>query len=471
MSLLDDALGVLLGDDLAHVVELAVCVRDGVVEAHSRGGVVGITADGRRAWVRGTDPLGRQDPGAFSPLDDEMQNRRPAASDNHYPFAYDNIAQLFADRRAPDIAVVHTPAHNWEERGGHRGEHGSADVVQSRAPFIVAGDGIRARGMLDDAARMIDVAPTVAALAGIESVDGLYLRAQQGRARTELFDGRPDRVVCFLWDGTNANVLYAMAAAGELPNVARLMDAGAAFAGGCIASFPSVTLANHTTAVTGTHPGRHGVLNNFYFDRPTGQQIVANSPETWHAARDHIASGVQTIFEVLEPLGGTAAINEPADRGAGYATFDIVRAAGGWAAMQRSVPTPSDVPGTSSAFLPIREYAWSSAADHLAVQQAEQVLASGPRLMWVNLILPDAVNHAGGPYAEIAYQGLRETDVRMGRIIDAVERAGGSTAYLLFADHGMEESEPDCKGDFDESLERAGIPFRDEGYGFIYLDP
>jgi phosphonoacetate hydrolase len=33
----------------------------------------------------------------------------------------------------------------------------------------------------------------------------------------------------------------------------------------------------------------------------------------------------------------------------------------------------------------------------------------------------------------------------------------------------MEESDPECKGDFDQALTRAGIPFRDEAYGFVYL--
>jgi hypothetical protein len=34
----------------------------------------------------------------------------------------------------------------------------------------------------------------------------------------------------------------------------------------------------------------------------------------------------------------------------------------------------------------------------------------------------------------------------------------------------MEESDPTCKGDFDAALVVAGIRFRDEGYGFIYLN-
>lgn len=469
---LDAALGVLLGDDLAHVVELVLCHRDGIVEAHGRAGSVGFDAGGVR-WVRGDDPLANQDPAAFSPLEQERSHLRPAAGVNHYPFAYDNCAHLFDDPRAPDLAVVHTAAHNWQERGGHLGEHGSLDVVQSRAPLILAGRGLKRNQRIQSAARMIDIAPTIACLLGIEARDGVALRGQRGRVLTEALDpsDRPVRVVAFLWDGANANVLYAMAAAGELPATARLIQEGSTFAHGLIASFPSVTLANHTTALTGVHPGQHGVLHNFYFDRVAGRRIVTNAPEVWHLARDEIAPGVDTLFEVVARAGGfSAAINEPVDRGAGYATFDVLRS-GGMNTVADAIPEPSSVPGSTAEFVERkREYAWSSAADHLAVQQALEVRSGSPRLMWVNLILPDAANHLAGPYAPMAHAALRDTDARMAAIMDALGER--DTAFVLLADHGMEESDPACRGDWMPALRAEGLRVHDEGEGFLYLlDP
>jgi hypothetical protein len=480
-TLIDDALGVLLSDEQAGIVDVVLCARDGVVEAHSLGGSVGFKRDGTVVFEKGRNPLERQDPGAFTPLDDEVKHLRPTNDANHYPHAYDNAAQLFEDPRAPDLAVVHTPAHNWEERGGHRGEHGSLDLVQSRAPLIVAGTGVRKLGRIDQEARMINIAPTLATLAGVRPHNGTLLRAQDGRPLDDVLDPseQPDHVVGFLWDGANANVLYAMADTGELPNVARLMSDGTTFGRGCIASFPSVTLANHTTALTGAHPGRHGVLHNFYFDRGTNRQIVTNSPDTWHFARDEISPDVETLFEAIARSGGgfTAAVDEPVDRGAGYATFDLVRASrSSGATMSSALPDPAQVPGATQTFVDLkREYGWATSADHLAVMQATQIWSGQtgtprPRFIWVNLILPDAANHAGGPYSDIGYAGLRDTDRRMGEILDAMEWGNGRTAFLLVADHGMEESDPECKGDFDDALARAGIPFRDEGYGFIYLD-
>ncbi len=477
-SLRERALEVLLGDELADVVDLVLLARDGEIEAHARGGSVGFTAEGVR-WVNGRDPLARQDVEAFTPLDAELAGRRPMNEQNQYPYAYTSVAQLFEDPRAPDLAVVHTPAHNWEERGGHRGEHGSLDLVQSRAPLVLSGAGVRRRGRIDAHARMVDVAPTLATLAGVAPHDGTLLRRQDGRELTEVLHERerPERVVAFLWDGTNANVLHALAEAGELPNVARLMGEGTTFGHGLIASFPSVTLANHTTALTGVHPGRHGVLHNAYFDRATATQIITNAPQTWHLARDHLAAGVETIFEAIARSGGgfTAAVDEPADRGANYSTFDFLRR-GEIKAVESALPEPTSLPGATQEFVNLkREYAWSSSADAMAVIQAQQLWRGEqgnprPAFMWVNLILPDAGNHAGGPYSDIGHAALKDTDRRMGEILDTLDWGGGTTAFALLADHGMEESDPGCKGDFDDALAREGIPFRDEAYGFIYLD-
>ena len=478
-ALKDRALEVLLGDELADVVDMVFLSRDGELEAHARDGSVGFGAGGVR-WTRGRDPLARQNPAAFSPLDAERSGVRPSNADNHYPYAYTSVAQLFDDPRAPDLAVVHTPAHNWEERGGHRGEHGSPDVIQSRAPLIFSGAGVRAKGRIAAHARMVDVAPTLATLAGVRpAAGGRVLARQDGSVIKEIVDGRerPRHVVAFLWDGTNANVLYAMADAGELPNVARLMQGGTTFAHGLLASFPTVTLANHTTAITGLHPGHHGILHNAYFDRATGRQIITNAPQTWHVARNELRDDAETIFEAIarSDRGFTAAVDEPTDRGAGYSTFDLFRR-GEVPALEGALPDPAALPGATQEFVNLkREYAWSTSADAMAVLQAQQLWSGAngnprPVFMWVNLILPDAANHAGGPYSDIGHAGLRDTDRRMGEILDAMDWGGGTTAFALLADHGMEESDPDCKGDFDEALTRAGIPFRDEGYGFIYLD-
>ena len=66
---------------------------------------------------------------------------------------------------------------------------------------------------------------------------------------------------------------------------------------------------------------------------------------------------------------------------------------------------------------------------------------------------------------------MRDSDARVGDVLAAVERAGAfdDTAFVLVADHGMQETDPAVRGDWDVELRDAGIDFRDEGYCFLYL--
>jgi phosphonoacetate hydrolase len=96
-----------------------------------------------------------------------------------------------------------------------------------------------------------------------------------------------------------------------------------------------------------------------------------------------------------------------------------------------------------------------------------------PLFCFVNCTLTDAAFHQGGPYSEIATASVRDSDARLGRVLDAVERAGAwdRTAFFLVADHGMEDSNPAVTGDWSNALDACGVPYRDEAYGFIYVDP
>ena len=170
--------------------------------------------------VDGVNPLADQSTDRFAPLAEERANPFPDRARNAYPNAYEQVAQLFDSPSAPDLIAIHTAAHNWEDEGGHRGEHGSIDVVQARAPFILAGPGVARRGLVPESCRLVDVAPTVLALLGVEPGRGVglngrprddaFLARQDGEPQLAMMDergGRPDHVIGFLFDGANANVL------------------------------------------------------------------------------------------------------------------------------------------------------------------------------------------------------------------------------------------------------------------------
>ena len=401
-DLADQALEILLDSSLEPIVDMVLTRRDGAYEALSADGRVRFTSETGLVSVleeQGANPIENQATDAFSPLGAELAHQHPHRRDNTYPNAYEQIVQLFDAPAAPDLCVLHSARHNWEDQGGHIGEHGSLGVVQARAPWIIAGRGVANLGVVPRAARLVDVAPTIASLLGCAPCeqfgDGRFLSRQDGVVRDDVLvpAERPRHVVGFLFDGANPNVLYAMAAAGEAPNVARLIEMGTAFGHGAMAGLPTVTLANHTSILTGAYPGHHGILNNAWYDRAAQRQVITNSPATWHVAMDNINPGTDSIHS----------------------------------AVRRTWPG--------------------------------------------NFTLTDAAMHECGPHSEMAAASVRDSDARVGEILAAVERAGvfDETAFVLVADHGMEENDPACTGDWDVALRGAGLQVRDEAYGFLYL--
>jgi hypothetical protein len=474
------AVDVLCDPSLAHIVDLvAYPDGDAIVVVNSEGASRWSRADPDAAGevLHGRDPVGVQDPLAFPTLAAELADPSPPNARNSYPWAASRLASLFAAAAAPDIAVVHTGRHHWPEFGGHAGEHGSLSVVQSRAPMLLSGPSVTARGRIEASARVVDVAPTLAWLAGEPLAALSHL---DGAALVDLLvPNAAERVVGLLWDGCNSNSLYAMAAAGELPAVARLLSRGCALAGGAIAEFPSVTLVNHTCALTGVGPGRHGIVNNAFYDRAAGVQRLTNDARTWHRWADWLTPGVPTVFQQVG--GSTACVNEPADAGAAYSTFALIREAaggasgGGAAAMDSLLPDPLADPLASQEYVEERrDYAWSSSVDAVGLQQVLELFSSraeAPRLTWWNTLLTDTGHHAGGPHSSVAHAAMRDADRRLGVFLDHLDRIGAlaSTTFMLTADHGSEGVDPTCVGDWDEPLRQAGVTFRDEAYGFIYL--
>ncbi len=170
-------------------------------------------------------------------------------------------------------------------------------------------------------------------------------------------------------------------------------------------------------------------------------------------------------------------VNEPADRGADYSTFELFRQQ----KVDLLLPDVSELPPhTTASFAESYEpYRWWSLADAVGLRQACSIWGGRhldvdyppPAFSWVSFSLTDAAFHAGGPHSEIARAAVRDTDGRIGDLIVAVERAGvlEDAAFILVADHGMEQSDPRVVGDWGDGLRAAGVDFRDESSGFIYL--
>jgi predicted AlkP superfamily pyrophosphatase or phosphodiesterase len=477
---LERAVDVLCDPALAQVVDLVAWTdEDRCVVVRNAGGAARLSFGGEAELLDGRllggrNPVADQNPLAFTPYEAELADPSPPNARNSYPLAAERLSSFFADRRAPDVVVVRTPRHYFPEAGGYLGEHGSLNVIQSRAPLILSGAGVTERGILHRWARVVDVAPTLASLAGAHPG---WLEGLDGRSLAELAAPGAAHVVGLLWDGVNAGDLLNLAAAGRLPGLARLLDQGCALNGGAIAEFPSVTLTNHTSALTGLGPGRHGIVGNAYYDVDTGQIVVANDAKSWHRTAELFRPGVATVFEMVGAVG-TACVNEPVDRGAAYSTMAFVRAAGspaGAEALAGALPDPRRSRFANQAQVAAdRSYAYWSAVDDAGLDQVLQLwrtAAEAPRLTWWNLTLTDAAHHAGGPRSEVARASLCDSDRRLEAFLDHLDRLGvsGDTIVLLTADHGSEAADPLCQGGWDAALRSAGVAVRDEAAGFLYL--
>jgi hypothetical protein len=488
----------LTAPDLSAIVDLVVWVEvdpsvDGpVAMAASHIGRVRLHPGGHQV-LEGSDPLASEDPMAFLPYDRERAHPGPRTSrENSYPYAASRILSLFADpTRSPDLAVMHTPRHFFPEQGGHVGEHGSLDVIQSRAPLLLSGKGVVRRGAVDEHARLVDVCPTLASMAGVPEAD-LHDAAGDpldGQVLTAYLGGEvPSRpkVIGILWDGAHCGDLLHLAESGELPGIARLISNGVALRGGAVAQFPSVTLTNHTSILTGLGPGRHGVLGNVFYDRATGEQVVPNNSATWHRSAEWLRPAVRTVFEMVNgivPQGAsprTASVDEALDRGADYSTMALIRGSGsssGAAGLGDQLPDAhASAHVHDLAHLEDSYFSWCTQVDDLGLEQMRGLwgsLDSAPTLTWWANIVSDAGHHAGGPRSDIARDSLRDSDSRLVAFLEHLDGLGvtDQVTFLLTADHGFEGSDPAVTGSWRPALELLGLPFRDEGPGFVYLLP
>ena len=59
-------------------------------------------------------------------------------------------------------------------------------------------------------------------------------------------------------------------------------------------------LANHTGILTGAHPGHHRIINNAWYDKAAGEQVITNSPATWAWSMANLNPTVETMHQAVK---------------------------------------------------------------------------------------------------------------------------------------------------------------------------
>lgn len=246
-------------------------------------------------------------------------------------------------------------------------------------------------------------------------------------------DGPPAHLVVISIDGLVPSS-YTGADDGRVPTLRALARDGA-YAEGVVGVLPSVTYASHTTLITGVPPAAHGVFGNSVFD----PEDRSNNAWYWYA-RD---IRVPTLVGAAHAQGlSTAALSWPVTVGldadflvpeywrpnsshpSDARLLQAISSKGLFEELEAALKTP--VPW------PFRDKDRTDMAVHI-------ITTHRPRVLLLHLTALDTAQHAAGPGSPRALETLQQMDGYVGRVRDAVSRAGiaDRTYLVIVSDHGF----------------------------------
>ena len=447
--------------------DLVITLRDGAYEVWARRGMIRFKRfldDSGQLHFEvieqiGENPIANQDPFALSTIEDELEaaeasgNRTDdpnrAFCEPHtvtYPFAYERIAQLFDSPRAPDL-IVSPKAYSY---GIQPGQHGALDVVQCRAPLIFSGPGVK-HGRPRVAARHVDIAPSIAHLMQFPKVgENSYFERQDGRALLEIFDdeksARPSQVYMFLLDGlSHSELVHQIQNNREaIPNLARLIDAGAMLSHGSTVNFPSITWPSHSTILTGVWCGHHDIVNPTYFERDRREKVPVQGL-IFDTTR-FLNPEVETLYEAFKRVYGaeamTVSIHEPQGRGADHNAFERVIIGDKIRLKDLTIKMMDDIsPRWMADEKPSmhREEVVDIRGMAQLINLYDHLGDNLPKFVAHEFVLTDGAGHDYGPHHEALREALYRTDARIGKVLELLQEKGvlESTLFVVTSDHGM----------------------------------
>lgn len=209
-------------------------------------------------------------------------------------------------------------------------------------------------------------------------------------------------------------------------------------------SFPTVTWTNHTTLVTGVHPGKHGVLGNDYFDRQEWKKVPL-IPDPIFNKEEIVKS--PTIYDVAKKAGlTTAGVIWPASRGAptlDWTVPDVFEQE-----LFEKYGTPQLLKEARELGIPIeKQMEWCKAGnagkpqrDYMYAQLAQHIIRTKkPNFLALHLVSLDSLEHAHGRQVPEAYWAANDSDNRVADLMRATEEAGirDKTTFVITTDHGF----------------------------------
>jgi type I phosphodiesterase/nucleotide pyrophosphatase len=229
---------------------------------------------------------------------------------------------------------------------------------------------------------------------------------------------------CFLLlvDGLRPDVADARLAAGDLPNIAKLLETGGRSI--AITGFPSTTSVAYLPFLTGAAPGRCNIPSIRWLDRSAYRgrwwkdRAAVRSYCGYQASQldQDLSPYVRTIFELVpESIG----IFTPVSRGLS----------------RRREPSRLERKVWGSVAHVAK---WHQPSDDSASRHLLRAAAGDWRFVFTQFPAVDGYSHQSGPDSAPVHRALRRVDATVGRLRERLEQRGDldQSLILLVSDHG-----------------------------------
>ena len=244
-------------------------------------------------------------------------------------------------------------------------------------------------------------------------------------ASTEL--GQSENVVILVLDGMSSAYLSKL---GTNSNFAKIARSGAICAEArCV--YPSHTLTNHTTMMTGVSSGVHGIIGNVRLAEDGISSIKNKEPEMIQ---------VETLFELAKAQGLKTAVVSGKKNLVTLFSKDCDVGTSNVSPLDYLPQTVNvDDAETNEEYykmnLELADWVFESLYTVLETEK--------PNLTLVNVQSPDYIGHRFGPESDELKTCLKRVDKALGKLYDKMEKSGmlENTTLLIVADHGMTESD------------------------------
>lgn len=239
--------------------------------------------------------------------------------------------------------------------------------------------------------------------------------------------GQSEKVVILVLDALSSNYLSQMGTNSKLAKIAR--DGACNLYAQCV--YPSHTLTNHATIMTGVSSGVHSIIGNVRIGEDGISTIKSKEPEMLKA---------QTIFELAKAQGLKTAVVSGKNNLVTLFSKDCD--------VGTSNIRPLDyLPQTVNL-----EHAETNEDYYkMNLELADWVFESlytvlekeSPDLTLVNVQSTDYIGHRFGPESDEMKTCLKRVDKALGKLYDKMKKSGmmDNTTLIIVADHGMTASD------------------------------